>query len=227
MKYRLVVFDFDGTLADSEESIMYAMECVARDFVIAGVDRARVKQGIGLPLQQGLEMALGLDPVKVPAAVELYRQYYNDVAFDKTRLFPGVKKSLERLVRNGVLLAVASSKSTHGLEAMMRFLGLFDFFSFVAGAQDVERPKPAPDMVKLALKVLDVRPQDCLVVGDTVFDIEMGQRASADTCAVTYGHHSVDELRSFNPTFMIDSFAHIVSIADDGDGHCLLAQGSQ
>jgi len=212
MKYRLVVFDFDGTLADTEAGILRALELAARDLGLPGIDWPTVKRGIGLPLQKTLETALGLDSDKAAEAVPLYRRYYDEVAYGETRLFPEVKETLEMLQYRGLLLAVASSKGKPALLAMMRHLGIFDCFSFVAGEQDVECKKPAPDMVNLALGALGVEPHHCLVVGDTVYDIEMGQRAAADTCAVTWGNNSGDELRSLNPTFVVDSFTEIVSL---------------
>jgi phosphoglycolate phosphatase len=83
------------------------------------------------------------------------------------------------------------------LIAMMRHPGILGYFSFLAGEQDVAHKKPAPE---------------CMVVGDTVYDIKMGRRASADTCAVTWGNNSADELRLPGPTFLVDSFAEIVSL---------------
>lgn len=211
MKYKLLVFDFDGTLADSEASIMEALQLVAGDFGLSGVDREKARRSIGLPLHRTIEMGLGLEPRRVSEAVELYRKHYSEVAFESTRLFPGVKETLE-LLRRDFLLAVASSKSKHGLAAMMRHLGVYDLFSFIAGAQDVRRGKPAPDMVLLALETLGIPAKESLVIGDTVYDIEMGQRASADTCAVTYGNNSTDELRRLDPTFLIDSFELVMSL---------------
>lgn len=210
MRYKLIVFDFDGTLADSEASIIEALNLVALDMGLSGVDRSGARQGIGLPLQRTIEMGLGLESEKISEGIELYRKHYNEVAFSSTSLFPGVKETLD-LLRQDYLLAIASSKSRHGLIAMMRHLGIFEIFSFIAGSQDVQQAKPAPDMVLLALENLHIPAQECLVVGDTVYDIEMGRRAFADTCAVTYGTNSADELRRLDPTFIIDSFAHVIS----------------
>ncbi|ARM30826.1 HAD family hydrolase [Prosthecochloris sp. HL-130-GSB] len=212
MTYRLVVFDFDGTLADSEASIMRSLELVAEDLGLSGIDRANARKSIGLPLQRTIEMGLGLDPGRVSGAVELYRKHYHEVAYGSTRLFPGVVETLDALLENNYLLAVASGKSTAGLNAMMEHLGIAERFCFVAGAQDVQRSKPAPDMVLKALAWLDVAPEECLVVGDTVHDIEMGQRALTDTCAVTYGNNSAEDLRCLNPTFMIDSFLQVSDV---------------
>jgi phosphoglycolate phosphatase len=212
MTYRLVVFDFDGTLADTEAGIRCALELVARDFGFSGLDWPAVKRGIGLPLQHTLETALGLDAERAAEAVPLYRRYYDEVAFAEVRLFPGVKETLELLQSRDVLLAIASSKGKAALLAMMRHLGILGYFSFVAGEQDVAQKKPAPDMVNLVLDTLGVAPGECMVVGDTVYDIEMGQRAAADTCAVTWGNNTADELCLLGPTFVVDSFAQIVSL---------------
>jgi len=212
MTYRLVVFDFDGTLADTEAGIRCAMDLVARDYGLREVDWPTVKRGIGLPLQLTLEAALGLGTEKAAEAIPLYRRYYDEVSYASTRLFPGVKETLELLQSRDVLLAIASSKGKAALLAMMRHLGILGYFSFVAGEQDVAQKKPAPDMVNLVLGTLGVAPGECVVVGDTVYDIEMGQRAAADTCAVTWGNNSADELRLLGPTFVVDSFAEIVSL---------------
>ena len=209
MKYKLLVFDFDGTLADSEASIMESLQLVAQDLGIPAFDRDGARRSIGLPLRRTIEMGLGLAPEEAPEAVDLYRKHYNEVALDLTHLFPGVDDTLDRL-RHDYLLAVASSKSTQGLLLMMRHLGIYEIFSFISGAQDVQQPKPAPDMVLLALESMNIPAQECLVVGDTVYDIEMGQRAFTDTCAVTYGNHSADELRCFNPSFIINAFPHLM-----------------
>jgi phosphoglycolate phosphatase len=211
MKYKLLVFDFDGTLADSEASLMESLRLVAKDFGLSEVDKENARRSIGLSLQHTIEVGLGLEPWQVPEAVELYRKHYNEVAFESTRLFPGVKETLN-LLRRDFLLAVASSKSKHGLVAMLRHLGIFERFSFIAGAQDVKQGKPAPDMVLLALEALDIPAGESLVIGDTVYDIEMGQRAGADTCAVTYGNNSAEELISLNPTFLIDRFESVVAL---------------
>lgn len=208
MNYRLLVFDFDGTLADSEASIKVSLELVARDLGMQGIDWPAARLSIGLPLRSTIEAGLGLGAEALPEAVDLYRKHYNGVAFDSTRLFPGVSETLQQL-RQDYLFAVASSKSSSGLLAMMRHLGIHGLFSFIAGAQDVQHGKPAPDLVLLAMQNLNIPAHSCLVVGDTVHDIEMGQRAGADTCAVTYGNNAPDLLRRFAPTYIIDAFADV------------------
>lgn len=210
MTYRLLIFDFDGTLADSEASIIESLELVARDLDLPGVDRAGARQSIGLPLERTIMAGLSLVPELVPEAVELYRKHYKETACSTTCLYPGVKGTLDWL-RNDYLLAVASSKSRQGLLDMMQHLGIYGYFSFIAGAQDVEQGKPAPDMVLLAMETLNIPAEKSLMVGDTVYDIEMGQRALADTCAVTYGNNTAAELSRLDPTYIIDTFEDVVS----------------
>ncbi|MBM3421703.1 MAG: HAD family hydrolase [Chlorobi bacterium] len=210
MTYRLLIFDFDGTLADSEASIIESLELVARDLDLPGVDRAGARQSIGLPLERTIMAGLSCVPELVPEAVELYRKHYKEAAFSKTCLYPGVKETLDWL-RKDYLLAVASSKSRQGLLDMMQHLVINGYFSFIAGAQDVVQGKPAPDMVLLALETLNIPAEKSLVVGDTVYDIEMGKRALADTCAVTYGNNSATELRRLDPTYIIDVFEDVAS----------------
>jgi len=193
---------------------MQALHLVVRDMGLSGLDRSSARRSIGLPLRHTIEMGLGLEAERASLAVELYRKHYNEVAFESTCLFPGVKDTLE-LLGQDFLLAIASSKSSQGLKTMVQHLEIIDRFAFIAGAQDVQQGKPAPDMVLLALEALDVPAEKCLVVGDTIYDIEMGQKASVDTCGVTYGNNSGDELRSLAPTYLIDSFEHLVSLVHE------------
>lgn len=212
MKYNLLILDFDGTLADTKESIFKTMALVAPKMGIGHLDESAIRQHIGLPLKSTFENIFHLSETEIPKATRLYREHYNEVAIDTVLLFDTVKNTLLHLHQQGTILAIASNKGKQALIAILKKQGIDHLFSFIGGEGDVKNKKPAPDIVNLILEKYNVSPDDCLVVGDTVFDIEMGQRAHTNTCAVTYGAHPKDELIKQHPDYIIDRFDELIKI---------------
>ena len=109
-------------------------------------------------------------------------------------------------------MSVATSKSLKGLERMFEVLDLGDTFEFWLTNDRVDNGKPHPEMVERTLEHFDATPGQAIMIGDTTFDIEMGQAAGVDTCAVTYGSHSAEELSALNPTYIVDSAPEIQDV---------------
>ena len=128
------------------------------------------------------------------------------------QLFPGVRETLETLAARGIPMAIASSRGQHSLTMLVKMLGIDRFIPAdrCFGLQTVARPKPAPDLVYVILGKLGVKPEETLVVGDTVYDIEMGRNAGCHTCAVTYGNQSADTLAGAFPDYIIDDLRKLL-----------------
>nr|WP_163608380.1 HAD family hydrolase [Leptobacterium flavescens]NER15082.1 HAD-IA family hydrolase [Leptobacterium flavescens] len=212
MKYRTLILDFDGTLADTKESILQTMRFVANSFNIRDFDEKLIESLIGLPLKTTFEKALLLDDSSIQEATLVYRKHYNEIVLDTISLFDNVKDTLLDFHQKGINLAVASSKGKEALVRILKRQNIYDIFSFVGGEEDAKNKKPAPDIVNLIMNRYNYSPNECLVVGDTVFDIEMGQRAHVDTCGVTYGNNTREELEKQRPNYIIDSFKDLKEI---------------
>lgn len=212
MKYRTLIFDFDGTLADTRESIVKTMKFVAHRYDIHTVDEKLIESLIGLPLKATFEKAFLLDESLIHEASLLYRTHYDEIALDTVSLFQGVKDTLLDFHQRGINLAVASSKGKVSLNKLLQKQNIYDLFSFVGGEEDAKNKKPAPDMVYLIMDKCNYQANECLVVGDTIFDIEMGQRANVDTCGVSYGNNTREQLETQKPTFIIDRFTDLGEI---------------
>jgi len=212
MNYKTLIFDFDGTLADTRESIVGTMKFVADTLNIQDPDEPLIKSLIGLPLKISFERAFSIDEKLLKEATSIYRQHYDEIANDTIHLFDGVKDTLLDLHLRGITLAVASSKGKESLVKILKNHHIYDILSFVGGEEDVKNKKPAPDIINLILEKLNANPRECLVVGDTVFDIEMGRRAHIDTCGVTYGNNTGETLKKQNPTYIIDRFKDLTEI---------------
>lgn len=166
---------------------------------------------IGLPLDGCMH---GLDVDKENDITELratYRRIFPDIAMSQIALFPEVKDTLTELHKQGKRLAIATSRNKHSLTEIMKSHGILDYFELLASSSDGYEPKPSPAMVKGILERMDISESETIVIGDTTFDIEMGNGAHCWTCAVAYGNHCSEILVGAHPNFIVDNFSGILN----------------
>ncbi len=210
---KTLILDFDGTIADTKESIVQTIQATLSDLGIPGADEGWIKNLIGLSLRETFIRAAGLtEGETLDAAIGLYRQKYDRIGLDTIRLFPGVKEVLAELFDGGITIAVASGKGRIALKALLDRLEISGYMTLILGEEDVVRKKPAPDMVLSILEKTGATPAETLVVGDTTYDIAMGQGAGCATCGVTWGNHTKEQLKECDPDYIIDDFFEITKI---------------
>lgn len=205
---RLVVFDFDGTLADTRELILQTNREAMRVMGYPIASDEAICATIGIPLEAGiLTLVPEVTPEQVPAWVKTYREVFDSlkVKFVPT-LFPEVKETLERLYGEGYTLTVASSRHSSSLNAFLKDMGIAQYFALVLGADNVSRAKPFPDPVLMTMEKLSFKPAETVVVGDMPVDIQMGLGAGAYTCGVTYGNANRAALEEAGAHAVIDHF---------------------
>ena len=206
---RLVVFDWDGTLMDSEARIVTAMQ---QAFLAHGAikpSRPAVREIIGLDLiiaVARLGPALGVN--QVDAIVHDYRQRYAGLHRIPSPLFDGAQALLAHLAEAGYMLAVATGKSRRGLDRAMDETGVADYFATTRCGEEAA-PKPDPTMLRDILLDLDTAPTEALMVGDTEFDLLMAAAAHTHAGAATYGAHSRQRLLSLKPAIIIDALEEL------------------
>ncbi|HEY4141610.1 MAG TPA: HAD-IA family hydrolase [Pseudolabrys sp.] len=214
---RLILFDVDGTLVDSQQMICAAMAEAYGHHGLVCPPRERVLSIVGLSLEQAfVKLANGVDhPVE-----SLTEQYKN--AFFTLRaagkyeapLYPGVQLAIEQLAqRSDTVLGVATGKSRRGVAAM---LDKHDFMKVFATIQtsDTSPSKPHPGMVLQAMAETGIDAADTVVIGDTVFDMEMARAGGASAIGVSWGYHDVDDLHAAGAVTVIDDFAALSSALD-------------
>lgn len=209
------IFDFDGTVADTIRGIVATMQETFRlhDREIPTVDE--IKGVIGLPLD-GCMRGLGVaDEGDVTELCATYRRIFPDVAMSQIKLFPEVKDTLIELHKHGKRLAIATSRNKVSLTEIMKRQGVYDYFELLVSASDGYEPKPSPSMVMGILERMDITENETMVIGDTTFDLEMGNNANCWTCAVTYGNHTRERLLTAQPNFIVDSFSEILACTTD------------
>ena len=207
-----IIFDFDGTLADTRKGIIATAQETLRRMGRAPADEAALAATIGLPLIDNFILGAGMAEEVARRAVEVYRTIFDEVAVPSITAFPGVEETLRTLAGRGIPMAVATSRGQRSLEMLMHGLGLDRYIppERCFGVETVSRPKPAPDLVYVILGKLGVRPEETLVVGDTTFDIEMGRAAGCHTCGVSYGNQTADQLATASPDYLLDDIRKLL-----------------
>ncbi len=187
-QFRLIVFDWDGTLSDSTAIIADAIRDACRDLGEPVPDAETARFVIGLGLHDALRrVAPGLPVHRYGEMSAHYRKHYLGRE-DNIPLFAGAYRLLEALADAGYLLAVATGKSRAGLDRVLKQNGLGRRFHATRCA-DEGRPKPDPDMLLHLMDRLDVAPGHTLMIGDTTHDLELARNAGAAAVAVAYGAH--------------------------------------
>ena len=198
MKYRLIVFDWDGTIIDSAATIAECIRDSARDMSLPVPSAERASHVIGLGLHDSLRMAVPeLQAHQYPEFVAHYRRHFL-AREDAMGLFSGMEALLSELKQKH-LLAIATGKSRRGLDRALAATGIGPYFS-ASRCADETNPKPHPAMLLELMKETGHSRNQTLMIGDTSHDLEMARAAEVDSLAVTYGAHPEDGLRAFSPT---------------------------
>lgn len=212
MKMKLIIFDFDGTLADTRQLIVKTMQQTIQALDLDSRTDDQCASMIGLPLKQAFTDLIPMSDEMGNRCVDTYRRIFNENnAAYVIPTFPNVIDTLLRLSAKGYILTIASSRSRQSLLDFVHIMHLEEIFPYILGADDVIHAKPHPEPVLRTLEAFDCSPEEALVVGDTKYDIEMGCRAGTRTCGVTYGNGSREELQEAGADFMMDDFKEILT----------------
>ncbi len=217
---RLVMFDVDGTLIDSQDFIVEAM---GRAFGEMGVDlpsRDQVLSIVGLSLDHAIaRLVPELDARAVSAAAERYKNAFIALRAERggeatSPLYPGARAALEALHRrDDVLIGVATGKARRGLDHACRAHDL-DHFFVTRQTADRHPSKPHPSMLQVALSETGVDAANAVMIGDTTYDIEMGRAAGYRTIGVTWGYHPADALDRAGSDRLVDNFEDLGAMLD-------------
>lgn len=209
-RFDLLVFDWDGTLMDSAEAIVEALQCACRDLELPVPSGDAARFIIGMSLHDALAHVLpDLDPVEHPRVAERYRHHFllRDSA---TTLFPGAAESIRQLHAAGFLLGIATGKSRRGLDRALAATGLANYFHATRCA-DEGYCKPHPGMLTALLDAVGVRAERALMIGDTSHDMAMARAANVERVGVAYGAHVKDALLAYRPLACFDSVPELRS----------------
>ncbi|MEM2058598.1 MAG: HAD-IA family hydrolase [Thermoproteota archaeon] len=207
-----IVFDLDGTLVDSVDSIWRASDYVLRSNGYRGLEREDVVKVMGKTIfDLFLSVEPRLSPQEQHKLFEEYRRTYMNF-IEHTKLIPKVREVLLFLRSRRLKMAVVTTKSRENAEKILSFFGIRSFFDLVIGFEDVREHKPSAEPIMRAAEGLGLQASELVVVGDTEVDIRAGREAGALTVAVKTGVTPLEKIIAESPNFLIESVSDLPEV---------------
>ncbi len=226
---RLVVFDVDGTLVDSQDMIVEAQRRTFEAHGLPVPGRARALSIVGLSLPEAFTMLAG-ETAPVAMLVETYKRVFRDLRHDPVfaePLFPDVANVLAALADDSAFkLAIATGKSRRGVDHILARHGFEEFFSDIQTADDAPS-KPHPGMLLQAMRAVGATPDVTVMVGDSTFDMLMARAAGVTALGVSWGYHKPTHLREAGAVAILEQIAalpaflagHDAAVGNVAGGH--------
>ena len=212
---RALLFDLDGTLADTAPDLTRALNRVLNSFDFPAVTVENTRNWIGNGIRRLLEQALAAEgkkkvsPEFVDQGVALFEPFYAEMVWTDSVCYPGVVDGLAELRRMGYKMGCVTNKPRSCTGKLLEHSGLADFFEVVVAGDDLVETKPAPAPLLHAADQLKVSPKDCVVIGDSRNDIDAARAAGMAVLAVTWGYHQGLELSAMGATRLVSQFNQI------------------
>lgn len=215
MPHQAVLFDLDGTLADTLMDIAYCMNHVLGQFNLPGhavpVYRNFVGDGVRLLVERALPPG---QKHRTEQVLEVYLPYLIEHGADNAELYPGIANLLDSLTARGIALAVCSNKPhASTVDVVGKLMGDWSF-AVVQGHTEPFEKKPAPDMALHICKQIGVEPADCLFVGDSDVDMQTAANAGMIGVGVAWGFRGAAEVRTAGAGHLIDQPMDLMSLLD-------------
>jgi phosphoglycolate phosphatase len=204
-KYKLVIFDWDGTIMNSVTKIVNCVRSSALALALEPPTDEAISSIIGLSLEKAMAVLFPRHQSQHQALILLYKRNYQTDS-TPTPLFCGVEPTLQALKQQGTLLAIATGKGRNGLERVLQSTGIGHYFS-ATRTSDEALSKPSPDMLYQLLEELAISVDEALMIGDTEIDMAMAKTAGMDRIGFTLGVHSAEQLAKYDPIATVDSYS--------------------
>jgi phosphoglycolate phosphatase len=213
---RLIVFDCDGTLVDSQHLIIDTMRVTFESRGLPPPTDEAVRHIIGLSLGEAIgALAPGVGEAELAALVDCYRETFQAMRRQPLfhePLFPGARDTLHELARRGHLLAVATGKSDRGIASVVQHHALAGLFVSLQTA-DRHPSKPHPAMLEAAMRETGSAPDETIMVGDSSYDMQMAQAARVRAIGVGWGYHAAAALTVAGAEIVVDRFEQLLELA--------------
>ncbi|MEE0435083.1 MAG: HAD-IA family hydrolase [Peptococcaceae bacterium] len=208
--YTTFLFDFDGTLLNSNHHVISCFQHAFREVLGVELPEKTITDTFGIPLAEALE---NLAPEHAEALLQSYRKQSDAVGFSLLSPIDGAHDTLRALKRLGCTTAIVTSKKEVNARAQMAHIGITNDIDLLVGPEKTSAHKPDPAPVLYTLQALGVTPEECLMIGDSPNDILCGKNAHVDTAGVRFTAVHLDSLIASAPTLMIDHLSELVPLA--------------
>ena len=209
---KALLFDFDGTLLDTNELIIQSFMHVLENRFPGQYEPSDCVKFIGPSL---IETFTEIAPDEAEELIKEYREW-NHIHHDElVKEYEGVVETLEKLKEMGLRLVIVSTKRRETIARGLDIMGVAHLFEFVIGIDDVTHVKPDPEPILLAIEKLGVAKEDAIMIGDNSHDILGGKNAGVRTAGVSWALKGRDFLQQFNPDYMLEHMSDLISIVKE------------
>ncbi|MFA5794104.1 MAG: HAD-IA family hydrolase [Candidatus Brocadiia bacterium] len=214
-RYRLMIFDFDGTLVDSAPGICATARIMTRQFGLRPFTRRRIISSIGAGLDHFLAQLFPARTKKsgMAALITTYRQIYDRKYKTGLKIFPGVKPTLKNLSQRKIIMTIVSNKLKRYVDGINKELGIHEYFDTVLGSDDVKKRKPHPWAVYHLMKKYRVRKEQVLFIGDSEYDVITAQNAGVDCAFLEYGYADRVRMEKLRPRYRLKRLSELRPLA--------------
>ncbi len=214
----LVLVDLDGTLIDSVPDLAYAVDAMMKqlDLPVRGEDKVRnwVGNGIERLVKRALLDQLDgePDPELFKSAMKLFDIFYSECNARYSRVYPGVRKGLNWLKSQGAILVCITNKAEKFTIPLLEALDLHHYFRIILSGDSLPKKKPDPLPLLHAAKKFKIKAKNCLILGDSINDVQAGRAAGFRVICVSYGYNHGQDINLAKPDAVIDSFIDLPSV---------------
>lgn len=217
-KIKAVLFDFDGTIMDTNQIIINSWQHTFRELLGEEQPLSRILNTFGEPLE--ISMKKEFPDIPVEKSVNIYRDYHRERFVDSIEIFPGIQDLIEKLGGLGYKLAVVTSRLPGSTMQGLEKYGLERWFDEVITCNDTIKHKPDPEPVQLALDRLEVSAAEAVLIGDSIFDISSAKGAGVKSILVGWTaaekHQKIHGIN--DPDYQIDEVDDVFGILEELGG---------
>jgi pyrophosphatase PpaX len=212
-KINTVLFDFDGTLIDTNDIIIESFQHTFKTVIGEEKPVEEIIKTFGEPLGLTMEKMLDIDPNE---AIRIYRSYHNQKFEDLIKIFPGMLELVKELYERGYKLAIVTSRLRNTTLIGLRKFDIEKYFSYVLTADDTEKHKPDPAAINIVLEKLNSTPDEAIMIGDSKFDIMCANNAGVKSILVGWAISlSEEEIEGiYKPTYIAEKAEDVLRILD-------------
>lgn len=202
--YKNLIFDFDGTIANSKKCSFIATKKAFLDYGLDEPSDNQIEYYMGVPIEKSFDLmsSVKLTSEERSELITLFRENYKEIENSYLEIYDHMLEQLEILYKKAKLFVV-SSKKTDVLKRNLKILKIEHLFLEVIGSDKVKEYKPSPDGVLYILNKYNLNKRETIYIGDAIFDIQMAKNADVSSCAVTWGSHSEEQLKLEKPDYLI------------------------
>jgi len=217
---KVIIFDFDGTLIDSEPDLALALNYMLDKLNRETYTQSVISHWVGNGAETLVKRALSgstiidehIEQELFLNALDIFLKFYAQNLCVKTYLYPNVKKSLEKLKEQGYIMVIVTNKPADFVAPILKGLAIDEFFEFYLGGDSLEKRKPDPMPLLHVCNRLDITVDECVMIGDSKNDILSAKSAKMQSIGVSYGYNYGEDISIYKPTIVVESFADILPI---------------